>query len=86
MFGDAEIGNGPIGVFATVGEPIIFEVTLAGKELVFAVEISLISASSRSSRITTTTDAIQRPCGLCRQQVSVWRELGYVLTRGAMNG
>ena len=42
MYADTTIANGPLASFETVGEPIIPEVVLPGKELVFVVEIDLI--------------------------------------------
>lgn len=42
MQADDVVSSGPLGNFLTVGVPIIPEVILVGKELVFVVELDLI--------------------------------------------
>lgn len=46
MYGDAPLGSGAYGELITVGVPIIFEVTLPGKELLLVVEIDLIEPAA----------------------------------------
>jgi hypothetical protein len=42
MYADDTVAAGPIADFVTIGEPIIPEVTVEGKTLVFVIEIDLV--------------------------------------------
>jgi hypothetical protein len=42
MYSDDTFSAGPFADFVTLGEPIIPEVILVGKELLFVVELDLI--------------------------------------------
>jgi hypothetical protein len=42
MYADDTFSAGPFADFVTLGEPIIPEVTLPGKELLFVVELDVI--------------------------------------------
>ena len=46
MFADAEAATGPAADFVPIGAPIIPEVTVEGKELVFVIEIDLIKPAN----------------------------------------
>ena len=46
MYADGTAAAGPVADFFTIGEPIIPEVTIPGKELIFAVEIELVQFST----------------------------------------
>ena len=58
MFADSMLAAGPIADFVTVGQPIIVEVTLPGKELVFVVEISLIQPAETAIEAPPEPEAI----------------------------
>jgi hypothetical protein len=47
MYGDDVIAAGPMADFVTLGEPIIPEVTLPGKELVFVIEVDLVQPAEQ---------------------------------------
>ena len=49
MLADSMVAAGPVAAFTTIGAPIILEVTLPGKELVFVVEIDLIQPAEGES-------------------------------------